>query len=239
MFKDLLAAFLVAAIALTGCHRKAPHVLSDSEIRSSVVKLDSGRGSCSGSQIEAPSGNKYILTAAHCIVLAQDGIIHVVTEDAGSYFSRVVEEDDKADLLLLEPAPGVPAIKIAKDLSRHQHLKSFTHGNGYPTYSTEGQYIGEDIAQFLVGEINTDADRANCAKPKNKIEKIDFFGIAEIEVCTVKVVESVTTVKLVPGSSGGLIVNDDGEMAGVCSAGNQDFNYLVTLKDIHRFLEKR
>jgi hypothetical protein len=231
---SILSLFVLAV----GCN-KSPHIPTDSEMRASVVKLDSPRGSCSGTQVEAPSGKKYILTAAHCLPLAQDGIMHVVTEDAGSYFSKVLEEDMTSDLLLLEPAPGVPAVKIAKDLSRNEHLKSYTHGAGYPTYSTEGSYVGEDIAQFVSGQIDSDADRAKCSAAKNKIEKMSFFGIDMGEVCTVKVPESVVTVKLVPGSSGGMVANDRGELMGVCSCGNQDFTMLVTLKDIQKFLSQR
>lgn len=228
--------FLFAASMLTFSCARSP---SDSQIRSSVVKLSSKMGSCSGTQIEAPSGHKYILTAAHCLPLAEDGMIHVSTEDAGSYFSKVIEEDKSSDLLLLEPAPGIPAIKIAKDIGRFEELRSFTHGHGYPTYKTKGTYIGEDIAQFVIGEIMSDADKAKCSMPKNKIESMDFFGIAQIEICTVKVVESITNVPATPGSSGGLVANSSGELAGVVSAGNETFTYLVTLKDINRFLSSR
>lgn len=229
MLNKLTAAVLFV-FALTGCE----HGPSDRVIRSSVVKLASAKGSCSGTQIEAPSGKKYILSAAHCNALAYDGIIAVHTEDAGIYMSRVLEEDESSDLLLLEAAPGVPAIKIAKDISRFSSLRSFTHGNGYPTYKTSGSYIGEDVVQFEDYGVSME----KCTKKKNKIEKVNIWGI-ELSFCTVKVVGSITNVPAVPGSSGGLVVNNAGELAGVVSAGNESFTFLVTLKDINRFLEKR
>lgn len=236
MFKKILVAVLL--LPMLACKPSAPKRLTDDQIRSSVVKIYGG-GSCSGTQIEAPSGKKYILTAAHCLPIAVDGVMHIQTEDSGSYFSKVIEEDMTSDLLLLEPAPGVPAIKIAKDIGRHEHLKSYTHGHGYPTYQTEGHYVGEDVVQYIEGYIESAEDRAKCSKPKHKIETMDVFGMFTLEVCTVKLVESVTTVKAVPGSSGGLVLNDSDELAGVVSTGNADFTNLVTVKDIQRFLEKR
>jgi S1-C subfamily serine protease len=211
---------------------------SDSKIRSSVVKLSSKKGSCSGTQIEAPSGKKYILTAAHCLPIAVDNIMPVQTEDGGSYFSRVIQEDPASDLLLLEAAPGVPTIKIAKELNRFESLNAFTHGHAYPTYKTSGVYIGEDIAQAMDSVIESDADRARCVG-KRKIESIDFFGLAQIEVCILSMVESVSTVKVSPGSSGGLVANERGEMIGVVSMGSADYSFLVTLKDIQNFLSPR
>lgn len=223
----------LSVLALSACNP------SDSKIRSSVVKLSSKKGSCSGTQIEAPSGNKYILTAAHYLPIANDGVMPVQTEDGGSYFSRVIQEDPASDLLLLEAAPGVPAIKIAKELSRFETLNAFTHGHAYPTYKTSGVFIGEDIAQAMDSVIDSDEARAKCSGPKRKIQSIDFFGIAQIEVCILSLVESVSTVKVSPGSSGGLVANERGEMIGVVSMGSDDYSFLVTLKDIQNFLSKR
>lgn len=230
---------LLSALFLLSC--KPISTKTDKEIRASVVKLyDPKKGSCSGTQVEAPSGKKYILTAAHCIDLANDGVMAVETEDSGSYFSKVIEEDGDSDLLLLEGVPdGIPAVKIANDIHRFTELTSFTHGHGYPTYSTEGAFVGEDTIQFIQYQIDGEKDKARCNKKKNKLDQINFFGIIQIDVCTVSVVESVTTVPAVPGSSGGLVTNSDGELVGVVSTGGMGFTNLVTLKDIHHFLEKR
>lgn len=212
---------------------------SNHKIMSSVVKLTGERGSCSGTQVKAPSGKKYILTAGHCSVLADRGIIEVHTEDAGNYFSKVLEESNDSDLLLLEPAPGISGIKIANDLSRFETLRSFTRGAGLPTYETSGNMIAERIVQFEMNPIGSDEERTTCHKAKNAIESVNLFDMIVYEVCTVRVVETIMSTPIAPGSSGGLIANKWGELAGVASAGGGGYYYAVTLKDIQRFLSLR
>jgi hypothetical protein len=228
-----ISTFLIILLgSLFGC-AKAP-----SDIRASVVKLASQHGACSGTQIKTHKGNKYILTAAHCLPIAVDGMFPVFTEDGGQYVSKIVEEDMESDLLLLEPAPSkVPALPIADDISRFETLTSFTHGRAYATYSTEGTFVGETMVHFLDHAIDTQEDRDSCKKKKNRIEEVSFFGMFTVEVCVVATVESVTTVRATPGSSGGIIANSRGELAGVVSTGDEMFTNLVTLKDIHRFLD--
>jgi S1-C subfamily serine protease len=57
-------------------------------------------------------------------------------------------------------------------------------------------------------------------------------------MCFLKVVEVATTAKVVPGSSGGMVVDDVGDLIGVVSASNGDFGFLVRLQDIKNFLAK-
>ncbi len=224
--------FIIMMAVLFGCN--GPPKAGD--IRSSVVKLSSSKGSCSGTQIITSRGHKFILTAAHCLPIAEAGFIPVFTEDAGQYVSKIVAEDDESDLLLLEAAPSkIPAIPIAEDVSRFETLTSFTHGRSYATYSTEGIYVGEDIVYFF-SDNPTKLD--TCTKKKNHIVKVDL-GFIELEACMVGTVESVTTVRATPGSSGGLVANSRGELVGVVSTGDDMFTNLVTLKDIHRFLKGR
>lgn len=226
--KALLALCLI--FSLSAC--KSP-----SRIRSSVVKLSSAHGSCSGTQIETKAGHKYILTAAHCRGIAIGDIMPVSTEDAGTYMSKVIAEDDASDLLLLEPAPNTPAIQIAEDIERFSVLTSYTHGQGFATYSTKGTFIGEDLIQADLFNIN-ESNRDKCAGAKNAIEVTDL-GFVQFEVCTLKVIESMTTVVVSPGSSGGLVANEAGDMVGVVSVGADTMSGLVTLKDIHKFVDNR
>lgn len=228
-----LAFGILSLLFMTSC---AP---SESWLISSTVKLISKEFICSGTKIETPSGKRYILSAAHCLPLAENGVIKVQTEDGGTYLSKVIAEDEHSDLLLLESVPSIPAVKIAKEVGRFEELRSFTHGAGYPTYKTSGQYVGEKLISFILFEIKSEQDKKRCNLPKNKIEEIDVFGLFTAQVCLVNAVGTVTTVPAVPGSSGGLIVNAKGELVGVVSAGNNDFTYIVKLSDIHRFLENR
>lgn len=205
---------------------------SDNSIRSHVVKLVSAKGSCSGEQIKAPSGMLYILTAAHCKVLAVDGSIKVITEDGRELPRRVIEEDLQSDLLILEGVPNLPGFDIAKRVSAKDHVRTFTHGYGMDTYKTEGVIIQNMRVQIPISAIGSTEDEEKCEEqPKQKAVNAGFFG----KVCAMDVIETATTAMILAGSSGGPVVNDQGDLVGVVSAGDGQIGMLVTLKDILRF----
>lgn len=206
---------------------------SDREIMSKVVKLDGNGHSCSGEQVKAASGKDYILSAAHCKVTQQGDSIEVITEDGKILQRRVIAEDKNSDLLLIEGLPGVSGLPLANSTGRFQAVRTFTHGKGLPTYKTEGRLIGETEVQIMVGPIANGAEEEACkAMPKNKV-----VGEAEIKFCILSVQEVATTASIVPGSSGGPIVDSDGALLGVASAKDDFFGYLVPLSDIKAFLK--
>jgi hypothetical protein len=206
---------------------------SESSIRASGVKLVSGRGGCSGEQIRAPSGTNYILTAAHCKVLEADGSIQVVTENGRSLLRKVIAEDPESDLLLIEGVPGIPALDIAQWAFEHDHIRTFTHGKLHDLYKTEGELLETKEIQVLIS-VSLDGDTKDCDMPKNKKFNADLFGIP-VTACLLDVSEIATNAQIYPGSSGGMVVNDSGELVGVVSAGDGNFGFLVTLYDIQRF----
>lgn len=221
----------ILLLALSAIH---VNVISESEIKENVVKLTGARGLCSGEQVIAASGKTYILTAAHCKGLATDGSILVHTEDGRHLNRRIIMEDDRSDLLLLEGVPGLSGLSIASSLDRWEHERTYTHGRGFDTYRTDGMNV-QDKQQvaFILGEPSTCLNM-----PKYRIVEMgSFFGIT-FQVCIMEMNESVTTAKIVPGSSGGPVVNDSGQLVGVASAGDNDgaFGYLVRLQDIQLFL---
>jgi len=102
---------------------------SDAYLRERVVKLQSKRGSCSGEQVRAPSGQDYIVSAAHCIILKDsDNNIQVVKEDGTILMRKVLAEDSDSDLLLIEGLPGLRGLNIAESAAPGQYVKTFTHG---------------------------------------------------------------------------------------------------------------
>lgn len=207
---------------------------SDYYLRSRVVKLSSEKGSCSGEQIRSPSGVDYILTAAHCAGLSTDGnSIKATTEDGKELMRRIIAEDDKSDLLLLEGLPNLEGLRIADSSYPREHVRTFTHGHGMPTYKTEGVLIGEQPILVPLKVIVSSDDELACSKPKNKI--IDMFGV--MKLCMLDVSEMATTALIVPGSSGGLVVDDSGDLAGVVSAGGGGFGFLVPLRHVKDFLK--
>jgi len=209
------------------------NIKTDKWIQNRTVQLTNGRGSCSGEQITAPSGHTYILTAAHCLELKDEHDSMLVTLEDGKQLRRkVIAEDPKSDLLLLEGVPNLSGLKIASSIKRQEHVNTFTHGFAFKTYKTEGQIIDQRMSTVQVNPILCESNM-----PKYKSIKVpSFFGI-EMEICAMATIDSVTTAMIVPGSSGGMVVNDSGELVGVVSAGDGVFGYLVTLEDIREFIK--
>lgn len=205
---------------------------SENHLRSRVVRLVSERGSCSGEQIKAPSGEDYILTAAHCAVLAKDGSIETITEDGKHLLRKVIAKDGYSDLMLLEGVPNMEGIPVADDYDLHEHVRTFTHGRGFATYKTEGELI--QIVRVRIPIFIEDIEKCDT----HKYEVIASFNDFALSLtCMLSVDEIATNAMTVPGSSGGLVVNDDNELVGVVSEGDGVFGYLVRLSDIQKFLE--
>jgi hypothetical protein len=208
---------------------------SGEKVKESVVKLTSAHEQCSGIQVKAPSGMTYILTAGHCKGIADaSGSILVMTEDKKQVQRKIIAEDPASDLLLLEGAPGVPGLDVASHDRRGQFIRTFTHGHGLDTYETDGILIGDLSIKIPAEEI----DLLECVKmPKYKKETIDmFFGITA-DICALEVTETVTNALIIPGASGGAAVDSRGHLIGICSATGGGLGYLVTLKDINKFLK--
>lgn len=225
-FKIIFLTFL-ATLSLGVANYK-----SESYFRNRTLKLFSDHGSCSGEQVKAPSGQNYILTAAHCLILKDDNnSINVQTADGRVLSRKIIAEDAKSDLLLLEGLPGIDGLNIALSQSQGDSVRTFTHGFGFETYKTEGSIV--DFHEALV-EMGDEACLSGM--PKYRTIEIEIFGF-KIPVCIMDTLDSVTTAMIVPGSSGGMVVNSWGNLVGVVSAGDGNFGYLVSLKDIHAFVD--
>lgn len=238
-FRDfvVIGVIIMAALWAASPGSKASKRTSDEYIFSRTVKLSSKRGSCSGTQIKAPSGFNYILSAGHCDILVEDGKIWIET-DAGLKLKRnIVAEDEKSDLLLVEGLPGVEGLKIANMAYERQSVKTYTSGKGFHAYKTEGILMQDKKIDILLGMSMEGSSSAFICPdfPKIHKETLDsLFGT--IEACVLTANETATTAMTVPGSSGGLVADEHGAMIGVVSAGGDGFGFLVTLADIHAFL---
>ena len=208
---------------------------SDRHLRYTVYKLFADSGSCTGVKVFAPSGKAYVLTAGHCASLLKDGTVKATTEDGVEYTLNFIEEDPYSDLLLLSAPVDGPAVSVAKQLERHEHVHTLTHGRGYPTYRTDGEAVATDVTTVPTLRLTNPNDIVKCSSPKYTIITTPFGDRA----CAVVTVQLISTASLIPGSSGGPLFNAEGQLAGIASATDDKFAAFVTLSDIGSFLKGR
>lgn len=224
MFR-LIGLFIVCTI-FSGC---SP---SEKEIREKIVKIVGDKGLCSGEQVKGHSGKSYIITAAHCKDISSTDVYTVFRESGEKLKLRAIEEYEDNDLLLLEGLPGVEGLEVASNSFRNEKIWTYTHGGGLDTYITEGRQLQVQNVQIFMGPVT---DEKSCQSSKYNIQDINsFFG--SIRACMMKLRLMGTTAKVVPGSSGGAIVNYKGELVGVVSATDGNFGYSVPIDSIQAFL---
>lgn len=224
VFLALITSFLFAS--------HIPKNQTNAYEKSFAVELISKSGTCSGEQIQAPSGISYILSAAHCINIAKDGVFDIIKEDGTHIQRRLIAEDSKSDLILIEGLPGMTGLKIALNVSISDHVTTYTHGRGLPTYKTEGHLLGFERIQVPIFSIKSQEDLDKC----NSMSKYKPYDVMFGAACVLEADELVTDALIVPGSSGGMILNDSGELVGVASATGGGLSYMVMLADIRAFV---
>jgi len=204
----------------------------DSYIRNRVVQLSSERGGCSGIQVQAPSGKVYTLTAKHCFSLLENGKVKSTNEQGKSEMISFVAMDDKSDLLLLSAPEHALSIQIADKQYKHQHVHTMTHGAMQPTYRTDGELLSEQSIHAMLFPVLEPEDFQRCLDNKMEV----MIDMEQGIVCSMKETVMLSTAFVVAGSSGGPLVNDNGELTGIVSVSDGPFSGTVPLLDIHTFL---
>lgn len=204
---------------------------SDSYIRDRVLLLYSAEGSCSAVEIRSPSGKVYTLSAAHCAVLAVNGYIQAQNEKGDSKPLKVLKTDDSHDLLLLEGYDD-KFINIANSDKVHDKVYTMTHGHSMPAYRTDGELLAEE--QITIDSPVFDEESMTiCAKKANHSLVMIETGYA----CQFKYNIVYSTASVIPGSSGGPALNENGNLIGIVSATDGYFAAFIPLKDIHDFIK--
>lgn len=201
---------------------------------SKVVKLEGSHGQCSGEQIRAPSGQTYILSAGHCKNIGDGQSVIVKTEDGRRLERKIIAEDPNSDLLLIEGVPNMSGLKIGNHSEDMEHIRTFTHGGGLKTFKTEGMLVEKRRLVLPVWEINDKSPPCNL--PKYKEENFDTGWGFSVAACMLDVQEYWTTAMVIPGSSGGMVINDDNELIGVVSIKDGEFSGIVDQVEINKFI---
>ena len=210
---------------------------SDSYIRDRVVRIVKGTGMCSGIKIHTDRGGSYILTAAHCRkLLNADNTANIEMEDGSKAVVPFIAEDGESDLMLLA-TNDTKGVRIADHVKMHDKVHTLTHGGNRPTYRTDGEILNDTETSFLVSFILT-MDQAFECSGMNKLHIVEppFAPPA----CIATTIDTLATAWIIPGSSGGPLLNEAGELVGITSAlGPEQDYYFVRLGDMRSFLKDR
>lgn len=208
---------------------------TDSYVRDRVVMLRGNHILCSGIQVKAPSGTVYTLTAAHCLKLVENGKTLSTDEYGNASTIYFVSIDEEHDLMLLSSA-NHKSINVADDIYTHQHIHTMTHGHGYPSYRTDGEILSEQVLKVMKFPILNEEDEKSCKVSSYQQKEDTIFG----PVCVITMNLQMTSAYVVPGSSGGAVLNSAGELVGIVSCGDGSiFSGVVPLLDIQLFLANR
>jgi hypothetical protein len=241
-------------------------------LRHSVVALSSmehskhpGIGGGTGFHVIAPSGQVYIMTNRHvCVDVAVDGKLWGYVEgETADHELKVILISDSFDLCLVEPIPGQPGLTIGTKPAMGQRIYYFGHPRMQQNTLVEGDAIGYEEIDVLMGVIDKGILEANCKNKDSVIKEESEMNVfleglksdtampfslealvadsIMLKVCYEKDTALITTMMIYGGASGSPMVDSFGRVIGVVYAApiNGGWGYGVTMIDVNTILTGR
>lgn len=235
----------------------APQIQKDyirSEVGSRVYRITRDASATSGGtgfQVEAPSGQSYILTNAHICEIYGPGAQNILVQLHNGQFMprRILQISDKTDLCIAEGIPNTPGLKLGGELQPGDNLQVVGHPKLMDLVISDGQAVERTEIKLLAGYIGKDEEmmtEEQCkSQPKNSIIEENTMQltpngitIAAMKVCVTTIHAMQTNAVGQPGNSGSPVVNMFGNVEGVLFAGDNEvfWSLIVPVEDVRDFL---
>lgn len=127
-------------------------------VKDSIFKLSGNQAGCTAFQVKGPSSNTYILTAKHCKDILNEGLSGTITlQNQATIQRKMIAEDQFSDLLLLEAAPGIVGLEVAKYTFPGEKIKLLGYGYMYPLWEVSATIITDSkfLALFPLDYVQT------------------------------------------------------------------------------------
>lgn len=231
MLKKFYVLLLVLILVLTGydAYAKVKNYYriaekqrgeSNAYVRTRVVQLfgDDG-GRCSGFLVKSKKGRIFILTARHC----QSHLFNermIAADSKGSLYSvKVIKVSTVGDVMLLDGF-GKTYLELAENNKQFERVHTIAYHNSRGPYREDGDCICFSDALPLYAPLTM---------PCNTSNKAVLGGTM------------IMSMKVIPGASGGPILNYKDQIVGIVSYIDYEteYSYSPTLLDIREILKDR